>query len=329
MDIDSIWAQIRGKKNVIGYSKKLRKRIKDGKEIEEEVIRIYVSQKVDSSLISLIDLIPAEIDGVPTDVVEIGEMKALDIRPQAHVTRTRPLVAGVSIGNWAITAGTLGWFFEDSKGRLMLGSNAHVFADDPLSPSSGEKRIVQPGRVDHGKIPEDIVGSYIWHQSLAGSECILSSAVTSLLNGVSSLLGRRTRFELALTEKAKIDFGVAEPTVELEIRLHTAVEFEGFIGLGFAGSDQASFFCKGEHIKAAGWKPIDKEIVPVNVGDRIHKIGRTTEHTTGQIVDDSAYGRVNYGGASFVEFDDIVLTTKMLEGGDSGSSGWTKISLIP
>jgi hypothetical protein len=44
-------------------------------------------------------------------------------------------------------------------------------------------------------------------------------------------------------------------------------------------------------------------------------------------VDDSAYGRVSYGGVSFVEFDDVVLTTKMLEGGDSGSAGWTSISL--
>ena len=82
MNLDSIWTQIRGKRNVVGYSKKLRKRIKDGEEVEEEVIRIYVSQKVDHSSLSLRDLIPGQIDGVPTDVVEIGEMKALDIHPQ-------------------------------------------------------------------------------------------------------------------------------------------------------------------------------------------------------------------------------------------------------
>jgi hypothetical protein len=130
-----------------------------------------------------------------------------------------------------------------------------------------------------------------------------------------------------LIEKARIDFAVAKPTVDYEVKLHTAEACEGFMGLGFAGSEQASFFCKAEHIEAAGWSPVDKEIAPVTGGDQIYKVGRTTEYTTGRVMDDSAYGRVSYG-VSFVEFDDVVLTTKMLEGGDSGSAGWTSISLI-
>lgn len=104
MPFEEIWEKIKDKKNVVGYSKKLRKRIKDGREVEEEVIRIYVSEKVEPALLDLKSLIPKEIEGVSTDVVEIGEMKALNLHPLAHVTRVRPLVAGVSIGNWAITA---------------------------------------------------------------------------------------------------------------------------------------------------------------------------------------------------------------------------------
>jgi hypothetical protein len=271
-------------------------------------------------------LIPTEIEGVPTDVVEIGEMKALNLHPLAHVTRVRPLVAGVSIGNWAITAGTLGWFFKDRRGREMLGSNAHVFAEDPLKPASSETRIVQPGRYDQGSVPEDIVGSYYWHKPLSGSQCALSNVIAGLLNGASSLLGRKTRFELALTEKAKIDFAVAEPTTDYEFRLHTADDCEGFVGLGFAGSDQASFFCKAEHIRDVGWTPIDKTIAPVALGETIHKVGRTTEYTSGQVVDNSAFGRVSYGGLSYVEFDDVILTTAMLEGGDSGDSAWKSVT---
>jgi hypothetical protein len=326
MSMERIWEKIRGKKNVVGYSKKLRRRIREGREVEEEVIRIYVSRKVDPSALDLKDLIPGEIDGIPTDVVEIGEIKALGLHPQAHVTRVRPLVAGVSIGNWAITAGTLGWFFRDASGREMLGSNAHVFAEDPLKSSSNEKRIVQPGRADQGSVPDDIVGRYYWHQPLAGSECTLSNALAALLNGVSSTLGRRTRFELTLAERAKIDFAVAEPTVDHKLELYAAEGCEGFVGLGFAGSDQASFFCKAEHIRAAGWTPIDKTIEQVDIGDTIHKIGRTTEYTSGRVTDDSAYGRVNYGGINFVEFDDVILTTAMLQGGDSGSAGWKSIA---
>jgi hypothetical protein len=328
MSLEEVWEKIKGKKNVIGYSKKLRKRIKDGREVDEEVIRIYVSKKVDPSALDVKDLIPREIDGIPTDVVEIGEIKALNLHPLAHVTRVRPLVAGVSIGNWAITAGTLGWFFKNGNGREMLGSNAHVFADDPFKTSSFEKRIVQPGRYDEGKIPDDVVGRYHWHQPLEGSGCSLSNAIADFLNGVSSLFGRKTRFELTLTEKAKIDFAVAEPTVDYEIDLYTAEECEGFIGLGFAGSNQASFFCKAEHIRAVGWMPIDKSIELVTVGETVHKIGRTTEYTSGQVIDDSAFGRVSYGGLNYVEFDDVILTTPMLEGGDSGDSAWKSITFL-
>ena len=54
----------------------------------------------------------------------------------------------------------------------------------------------------------------------------------------------------------------------------------------------------------------------------IHKIGRTTEYTNGRVIDDSAVGRVNYGNASYVDFDDLILTAAMLEGGDSGDSAW-------
>lgn len=326
MNLDEVWDRIRGKSNVVGYSKKLRKRIRDGEEVDEEVIRVYVSRKVDPSALSYGDLIPREIDGIPTDVVEIGEMKSLEVRPLAHAARTRPLVAGVSIGNWAVTAGSLGWFFTDSAGRVVMGSNAHVFADDPLTPSSVERRIVQPGRADQGAVPEDVVGTYLWHQPLEGSTCAVSNAVARLLNCVNSFLGRKTRFELYLVEKARIDFAVAEPTVGYEERLYAAEDFDGFMGLGFAGSGQASFFCKAEHIEAAGWSPLETEIASVTIGDQIHKVGRTTEYTAGRVLDDSAYGRVGYG-INYVEFDDVVLTTKMLEGGDSGSAGWTSISV--
>jgi len=58
MPFKEIWEKIKDKKNVVGYSKKLRKRIKDGREVEEEVIRIYVSKKVDPARLDLKNLIP-------------------------------------------------------------------------------------------------------------------------------------------------------------------------------------------------------------------------------------------------------------------------------
>src|SRR4030042_3483588 len=116
MSTDHIWDRIKGLRNVVGYSKKLRKRMRNGVEVDEEVIRVYVSRKLHSSALALGDMVPAEIDGVPTDVVEIGEMTALDVPPLAHVARVRPLAAGGSIGNWAITAGNPGGVFRGGQG---------------------------------------------------------------------------------------------------------------------------------------------------------------------------------------------------------------------
>jgi len=80
-------------KNVNGYSKTLKPRIKGGKVINSEMcIRIYVEKKVPIAQLSLADIIPTEIRGYKTDVVEIGRIVSLQSDPKK---RYRPLVAGI------------------------------------------------------------------------------------------------------------------------------------------------------------------------------------------------------------------------------------------
>lgn len=339
--IEKLWEAVKYKANVVGFSEVLRRRIKDGEEINSHylVFRVYVSKKLPLTLLKLGDIVPKEIESIPTDVVEIGDptapppgeeleyefsdMKALVNRV---TDRIRPLVAGVSIGNWSITVGSLGYFFKDGKGSEVLGSNGHVFAADPLSAGSLEKHIVQPGRYDGGT-EADVVAEYLWHEPLGGSECIPSNFILRFLNAVYYGLGKKTRYALELSEPRKIDFGVAVPSVEFSQEIYGSLDFGGFVGLGFAGSDKVSFFCKARNILEAGWSPIDKAIQVVHVGNRIHKVGRTTGYTSGLILDDSATIRVAYSDFVSVEFEDIIMTDKMIEGGDSGSSAWRYINL--
>ncbi len=78
-DIKEIWMKVKNKKNVIGYSGSLKKKIVNGKEIDgTRVFRIYVSIKVPLVELEENDIIPEFIDGVELDVVEIGEIKALN-----------------------------------------------------------------------------------------------------------------------------------------------------------------------------------------------------------------------------------------------------------
>lgn len=331
MDFNVLWDNVKHLNNVTGYSGKLRNRVREGKTVEEEVFRVYVSRKPDLMELALSQRIPPEIDGIPTDVWDIGAMvipPLMKLKPLAYTQRIRPLIAGISFGNEAITTGTLGGFFE-KKGDIGIGSNAHIISENPLVSGSIEKDILQPGTHDGGSAPQDIVTKYKWHQQLYGAEstCSLARSLAWTANSLSLLTMRRTRFKLVTEGLNKIDFGVTEePQVPYELKIHGVKEWSGFIGLGFAGSDMASFFCKAQNIvDQTGWKPVDADIETVKEGDTLHKVGRTTEYTNGKVLDDCAHGTVNYGGYSYIEFDDLIMTEAMLEGGDSGDSAWARM----
>lgn len=70
----------------------------------------------------------------------------------------RPLVIGCSIGHFKVTAGTLGCFVKlRAGGGLCVLSNNHVLANENLS-KRGDA-IVQPGTLDGGRVPEDVVAT--------------------------------------------------------------------------------------------------------------------------------------------------------------------------
>jgi hypothetical protein len=78
-DLKKIWNSIKDKKNVLGYSESIKTRIKNGKTIDgTKVMRIYVSKKERIENLEAEDIIPKIMDGIEIDVVEIGELKALN-----------------------------------------------------------------------------------------------------------------------------------------------------------------------------------------------------------------------------------------------------------
>src|SRR5256885_16595320 len=82
-----------------------------------------VTRKVALNQLRPRDRVPPAIDGIPTDVVATGVIRAL----QARTARFRPAPGGVSIGHRAITAGTLGCVVR-RQGQVFVLSNNHVLA---------------------------------------------------------------------------------------------------------------------------------------------------------------------------------------------------------
>lgn len=89
------------------------------------------------------------------DVRFVGKI-ARQETPTALRKRRRPLVIGCSIGHHKITAGTLGCFVKSrATGATLILSNNHVLANENLA-AAGDA-ILQPGKIDNGKNPADLV----------------------------------------------------------------------------------------------------------------------------------------------------------------------------
>lgn len=338
------------KANVIGYAKKLQPKIleKEKKILEDRpCLRVFVKGKVAEKELRASDLIPKEVEGIETDVVDVkGSWVALSAKRKrtkkkfsldavSSPTKTEKhttMIAGISVGNWGITTGTLGWFFEKDH-IIRPGSNAHVVADNPSREVSSEKRVVQPGKYDSGTLA-DYIGAYFWHKQLypegGNSDCSIAKGWAAVYNELAELFGARTRLKPIITELNHIDFGVFDlaPNIPYELKtIDMNIENKAFAGLGFAGSEATSLVCKTEYMQAEGYKPAGVDVYGTHLlqeGDILHKTGRTSCYTTAEIMDMSIVSLVDYG--SFIaKLDDIILTSLLLKPGDSGSATWYEL----
>lgn len=147
--------ELMAKDNVIGVAVGLK--TKGGKPSDTWSVLVLVEKKVAKDKLAKGSLVPEMIDGVPTDVVEIGLVEAL-----AFDTKLRPAQPGFSIGHYNITAGTFGCLVRDvragdDESDIRILSNNHVLANTNAA-SLGDA-ILQPGPVDGGEFPGDTIAT--------------------------------------------------------------------------------------------------------------------------------------------------------------------------
>lgn len=154
VDVERIWKQVRRKQNVVGYSGTLKPKISNGKEQRVRSARIYVREKIEDPLrLTKLErsgnLIPKEIDGVPTDIIQVGRMRAMADQ-RAH---WRPAPAGVSAIAEGGSACSLGWFARDlTDDEIVVIANNHCTSlEDTLKPGA---LYLQTSPYDkaHGKV---------------------------------------------------------------------------------------------------------------------------------------------------------------------------------
>jgi hypothetical protein len=151
-------------------------------------VKIYVRRKYPEADIAPFERLPNDIDGVPTDIEEVGMIQALSAPcTVARRQRQRPAPCGVSVGHLEITAGTIGAVVRDSgkadNGRRYILGNNHVLAN-----SNGARpgdAIWQPGKFDGGT-PADQIGTLTRFVPLnfAGGDNRMDAAIAEITPGV-------------------------------------------------------------------------------------------------------------------------------------------------
>ncbi|HDI10701.1 MAG TPA: hypothetical protein ENF77_00020 [Candidatus Acetothermia bacterium] len=151
--------------------------------------------------------IPREIEGVRTDVIDVGVVRVSPPEPTAlRRDRLRPAPGGCSIGHVRVTAGTMGCLVRRGKERFIL-SNNHVLAATNLG-AKGDY-ILQPGPADGGRVPEDGIAELAEYVPLDFSG----------VNQVDAAIARPFSQELVVDEILDIGvpLGAGDPELQQEV----------------------------------------------------------------------------------------------------------------
>ena len=197
----------------------------DGKRTDEIAIRVHVKKK--KANVSEKEKVPAKINGIETDVIEMEihpqviALKLEEISLFADTTTYSTVKGGISIGperaiGGYVYTGTLGCIAKDNgSNNPVLLSNFHVMCVDN-SWSVGDY-MCQPSRVDSGSPGTDRVGSL--------SRAVLSSHVDG---AISTLSGRPSDCSIVDIGDVK---GTASATLNAPVRKRgrTTLYTEGFV----------------------------------------------------------------------------------------------------
>jgi hypothetical protein len=276
------------KPNVVGVG--IARKHREGRRLDDVCVVALVRRKLPRAGLEAQAVVPAEVDGVPTDVVEVGDLKAFVARTE----RWRPAPGGVSVGHYLITAGTLGAVVRDrdSGARLIL-SNNHVLANG--NNASSEDPILQPGTADGGREESDTLALLERFAPIAYSlepaTCGLARGVADLANLLAQWMGSKHRLQAIRADPSavnRVDAAVARP-------LDEAAVSDDILDIG----------------RVVG------TLAPT-LGLRVRKSGRTTGLTSGEITVIEATVDVGYDDR-LARFEGQILTGPMSEPGDSGS----------
>ncbi|NQU29726.1 MAG: hypothetical protein HQ525_03575 [Anaerolineae bacterium] len=277
------------KSNVVGVGVGLKDTRSD--KTDEICVKVLVTRKLSPEALLSGELVPKEVDGIRTDVIQVGDLRAL----QTPKSRWRPAPGGVSIGHYQITAGTLGCIVRDrDTGEPLILSNNHVLANS--NDANIGDAILQPGPTDGGKVNSDTIATLLRfipiQYTTSPGTCDYARVYASIGNLIAIALGSSHRVSVnSFSPQAlnKVDAALARPNADSDV-------LDEIRGIG----------------KISG-------VLEAELGMPLRKSGRTTDFTTDQVQVLEATVNVSYGTGRTATFEEQIVTGSMSQGGDSGS----------
>ncbi|MGJ3241244.1 MAG: hypothetical protein ACFE0Q_21230 [Anaerolineae bacterium] len=324
----------------------------DRGESNELALVAMVEQKRPLAGIREEDRVPPEINGIRTDVIEVGVFRAqVNSGPR---DQWRPVIyPGVSIAHYMVTAGTHGALVYDDAGTAYILSNNHVLANS--NDAFPNDPVLQPGATDGGQKGVDTVAvlhryaklSYTDDNVIGDPNPIIgkdlsqpptdptpnptqppppapnptdppaadgcAAFIVSFADTLARANDPDARVQIVREQSAPGKFDPYEPTT---IEAQATIP-ENQLDAALALPLQADMF-QSEILEIGA----PKGTMPATLGLRVRKHGRTTAYTEGTITLINATVDVGYrtvSGSRTARFTGQVMTTGMSQGGDSGS----------
>ncbi|MDN5312427.1 MAG: hypothetical protein PWQ68_1400 [Thermoanaerobacteraceae bacterium] len=278
--------------NVVGIG--MGYKIVRGRITNKPAVMVLVKKKFPEEQLKSKHIVPKNLNEVPTDVIEVGEIRLLTSRTE----KARPARPGMSIGHFKITAGTFGAVVKDEKtGETLILSNNHVLAnatDGRDGKSAVGDPILQPGAYDGGSMSDVIAHLERFVPILKNTgedRCPVAKSIEKAANLILKVVKPNYRMQFIKNTPTHnlIDAAVAKPVKPEYIS-------QEIFDLGSI-----------------------KGTAEPRIGMVVKKSGRTSGITSGEIKALDVMLKVMLGPSEEATFYEQILTGPMAQPGDSGS----------
>lgn len=298
--------------NVVGVGHGLKEA--GGRLTGQEAIIVLVKKKLPPDQLSAQHLVPKAINGIITDVIEVGDMEIHEKESQPHeadlfkVNKSKlETVALDKVFSGGIQ------FFEDLLRNKAATIGTSTESDAQLNNRTEKLRPASPGMsVGNYRITAGTFGAVVYDRE-NGQAYILSN--NHVLANSSNGRDGRARIGDLILQPGPADGGDTSNSGIAKLAKYVTLSSNLNV------------------VDCALAKPLNDELIVPDIigigkingitspvlGMRVKKSGRTTGVTTGTVRAVDVTLNVNYGNGRTLRFENQIFTTKMSEPGDSGS----------